>query len=89
MDVHLKLHERYIDDTSLVGTQTEIGARYDGQQLNITEESVNEDEGTAYDARTMKLLQTIANTVHHSIRMTIDYPSKHADAKVPMLDVKM
>lgn len=37
----------------------------------------------------MKLLQTIANTIHHSIRMTIDYPSKYADGKVPMLNVKM
>ena len=36
----------------------------------------------------MKVLQSIANSVHQSVRMTIDYPSKHQDGKVPMLDVK-
>ena len=85
----MKLHERYVDDTNLVGKQTEPGARYNGERLTITEESKNEDEGIAPDERTMKLLQTIANTVHNSIQMTIDYPSKYADGKVPMLDVKM
>ena len=41
------------------------------------------------DKRTMKLLQTIANTIHALIRMTIDYPSKYRDRKVPMLDLKL
>ena len=37
----------------------------------------------------MKFLQSVANSIHPSIRMTIDYPSKHVEGKVPMLDVKM
>jgi hypothetical protein len=37
----------------------------------------------------MKLLQSVANSIHPSIKMTIDYPSKYADNRVPMLDLKM
>ena len=89
INIQLRLHERYVDDTNLVSEQTEVGARYNGQQLVITEETKIEDETIPDDERTMKLLQTIANTIHNSIRMTIDYPSKHAEGKVPMLDVRM
>ena len=91
-DLHLqllRLHQRYIDDTNLVGEQTEVGARYEDGRIIITDESVREDQDIPDDERTMKLLQSIANSIHHSVRMTIDYPSKHADKKVPMLNVKM
>ena len=55
----------------------------------VTNESMNEDEGMPSDERTMKLLQSVANSIHPSIRMTIDYPSRYAEGKVPMLNVKM
>ena len=85
----MKLHERYVDDTNLVGKKCEVGARYENGSIIITQNSINEDEGEPDDKRTMQLLQTIANSIHPSIRMTIDYPSKYPDGKVPMLDVKM
>ena len=88
VDMRLKLHERYVDDTNLAGRQTEPGTRYNNGMLMVTDEAKNEDEGVPADERTMKVLQTIANSVHQSIRMTIDYPSRHQDGKVPMLDVK-
>ena len=34
INIQLKLHERYVDDTNLVTKQTEVGVRYNGQQLN-------------------------------------------------------
>ena len=89
VDIRLKLHERYVDDTNLAGKQTEIGARYDGEGIVITRESMNEDEGMPNDERTMKLLQSVANSIHESIRMTIDYPSRYTEGKVLMLNVKM
>ena len=73
----------------MVTKQTEPGWRYDGEHINATEESIEEDNGLEADERTMKLLQSIANSIHPSIRMTIDYPSKYDDNKVPMLDLKM
>ena len=89
VNIQLNLHERYVDDTNVVTKQTPIGARYDGEQIVITEATVNEDDGIPHDERTMKLIQSIANTIHPSIRMTIDYPSRYEEGKVPMLDVKM
>ena len=35
------------------------------------------------------MLQTIANSIHPSIRVTIDYPSKYDANKLPVLDLKM
>ena len=89
VNFNLKLHKRYIDDTNVAGPETPIGARYDGQQLVVTEESIMEDRELAKDRRTMTLFQSIANSIHPSIRVTIDYPSKHPTGKVPMLDVQM
>ena len=76
IDIKLKLHERYVDDTNLVTKHTEKGARYDGTNLTITEDTMREDEGVQNDERTMKLLKSVANSIHPSIRMTIDYPQQ-------------
>ena len=65
--IQLKLHERYVDDTNLAGEQTEPGARYENDVLTVTEEARSEDEGIPADERTMKVLQSIANSVHYSI----------------------
>ena len=89
INIRPRLHERYTDDTNMATKRTEIGARYDGVNMVITEESRNQDEGMPDDERTMKFLQSVANSIHPSIRMTIDYPSNNADGKVPMLNVKM
>ena len=85
----MKLHQRYVDDSNVVTLETEIGARYDGEQLIVTEDTVLQDEGVPADERSMKLLQEIGSHIHPSIRLTTDYPSKNEDGKVAMLDVKM
>ena len=89
IDVQLPLHKRYVDDTNLGTRRTEVGARYDGERLVITEETRIEDEGMQDDERTMLLIQSVSSYIHPSVRNTIDFPSNHTDGKVPMLDVKM
>ena len=89
IEIRLKLHERYVDDSNLVAKQTEKGARYNENRIVITEETINQDEGIPDDERTMKFLQSVANSIHPSTQMTIDYPSRYVEGKVPMLDVKM
>ena len=89
IDFRMLMHQRYVDDTNVAPRETEVGARYDGERLTVNESTVAEDEGIPPDERTMKVLQKVASYIHPSIRLTIDYPSKHADRKVPMLDVKM
>ena len=39
----LNLHEQYVEDTNMIGAQTEeVGARYEEGRIQITEESRNE-----------------------------------------------
>ena len=85
----MKLHKRYVDDSNVVTLETAVGARYDGERLIVTDETIQEDEGVPADKRSMTLLQEIGSHIHPSIRLTIDYPSKNEDGKVPMLSVKM
>jgi len=40
------------------------------------------------DEITMKGIQLVANGIHPSIRVTIDYPTKHLDKRLPVLDTK-
>ena len=89
VDFRMKLHKRYVDDTNIVPRQMARGARYVNGEITITNETIEEDEDIPDDERTMTLFQTIANTIHPSMRVTIDYPSKHEEKKVPMLDVQM
>ena len=89
IDFRMKMHQRYVDDTNVAAKETAIGARYDGERLIANETTIAEDESEPPDKRTMQILQAVASYIHPSIRLTIDYPSKHADRKVPMLDVKM
>ena len=84
-----KMHQRYVDDTNLAAMETEVGARYDGEQLVVNETTAEEDEGVPPDERTMRVIQQVASYIHPSIRSTIDCPSRHADGKMPSLDVKM
>ena len=37
----------------------------------------------------MELLKQIGNGIHKSIQLEIDYPEKHEDKKMPLLDVKV
>ena len=88
INIQLPLHERYVDDSNVGTEETEVGARYNGERLVVTEESRNEDADLEADKRTMLLLQKVANSIHPTIRVTIDFPSNHVDGKVPMLNIK-
>ena len=89
INLQVKMHQRYVDDTNIIAKQTPVGAGYDGEQMTINEATIAEDETIPPDKRTMRLIQTVASYIHPSIRLTIDYPTKHRNGKVPMLDVNM
>ena len=65
------------------------GVQAEDYEDDLENEDDIEDEDIPDDERTMTLFQTIANTIHPSMRVTIDYPSKHEEKKVPKLDVQM
>ena len=52
-------------------------------------DKVDEDMFLHDDRRTMQVIQSIANSIDESIRITFDVPSNHEDGRVPILDVKV
>ena len=51
-------------------------------------EGVNTEEPDK-DRGTMERVQIIANSIHPSIRLTIDYPSAHSNNRLPVLDTEL
>ena len=50
---------------------------------------VVEDKKPAPDKRTMELIRQVGDDIHPSIRLEVDYPSKHPDKNLPNLDLKV
>jgi hypothetical protein len=71
--IDIRLYARYVDD------------------INIISRSISSDDGDSSepaDKRTMLEIQRIANTIHNSIQVTVDYPSNHASGRMPVLDLE-
>ena len=87
--IQLKLYGRYVDDINTLIRKIEPGTRYVENQLISTENGRVEDSLKKDDEITMTTFKEIAETVHNSIKLKIDYPSKHNDNKIPILDLKV
>ena len=66
------LYKRYVDDIILVVRNTVRG----------------QSSSKPRDEANMCTVQEVANTIHPSIEVTFDCPSKHEDLKMPVLDLK-
>lgn len=71
--INMKLYARYVDDETIVSDA-------------IPEDDTNKDQEA--DERTMKKLQEIANAIHPSIQLTVDYPSNNENSRIPILDTE-
>ena len=71
--LQMKMYTRYVDDETIVCKAFE-------------ETSENREEEP--DKRTMKKMQEIANSIHPSIQMTTDYPSKNENGRLPILNTE-
>ena len=69
----MKLYFRYVDDEHVICEAVE-------------EDESNKDQPK--DERTMKKLLEIGSTIHPSIQLTVDYPSNHANGRMPVLDTE-
>ena len=70
--VSLKLYSRYVDDVDLVSTTL----------------SDEDNPSSLLEKETMEFLQQVANEIHPSIRVTVDFPSNHENGRLPVLDVE-
>lgn len=63
--------------------------RIEGGVMTVREEARTEDSGQEADERCMLLLKKIGNAMHKSIQIEVDYPLRHQDRKLPILDFKV
>ena len=74
---------RKVEDSNI---PMELYARY-VDDVNLAAIGVRPDS-EENDKHTMEELQKIANSIHPSIRVTIDYPNNHLNKRLPVLDVE-
>ena len=89
MSLEIKMMKRYVDDINMAMAPAQAGLRYQDGTLHIEENLITHDIGIEEDLRTMLLFQIIGNDIHPSIQLEIDYPTKHADSRMPILDLKV
>ena len=75
----------FIERVKENGIELAMYGRY-VDDTDVVARSIDEN-AEAPDRETMERLQEIANAIHPSIRVTIDYPSNHPDNRLPVLDV--
>ena len=87
-NMKLHLYKRYVDDVNIVAeaeAESAAAAAEKGEKGIINDI----DDGKQKDERTMERLKEIGNSIHRSIQLEADYPSRYDDKKLPILDVKV
>ena len=86
----LRMYKRYVDDINVIVNATRPGLKFvESVGRVVLDESVVEQErAVKADKRCMTLVQKIGNSIHPSIELEVDFPSKHDDDKLPILDLK-
>ena len=70
----LKLYSRYVDDGNIVIK---------------SEPNLNEYNNKQKEKKIMEKVKDVANSIHKSISVKIDYPSNHGNQRLPILDTEM
>ena len=74
----LELYSRYVDDGNIAVKCKD--------QSSIDESEVDKE---AKERRIMERIKLIANSIHKSISVKVDYPSNHPNKRLPILDTEM
>lgn len=83
-----KMNQRSVDDINVAAKATVPGLRYVEGKIIMDTTKVVEEKKRAPDERTMELIRQVGDDIHPSIKLEVDYPSKHPDKKLPILDLK-
>ena len=87
--IDIVLYERYVDDSNQVAAVPERGARYDRMTKRVVIDERLEGIEEKEDERLARVLLDIANDILQCIQMEADWPSKNADNRLPILDMKV
>ena len=83
------MNQRYVDDINIAAKATVPGLRYVEGKIIMDPTKVVEDEKRAPDERTIELIRRVEDDIHPSIKLEVDYLSKHPDKKLPILHLKV
>ena len=89
LGIPLYMYKRYVDDVNVIVGAVEPGAKIAGEMLTVDEESKAQDSHRNKDEMCMELLKEVGNSIHKSIQIEVDYPSRHEDNLMPILDLKV
>ena len=81
------VYRRYVDDTVILCNVINNGWSYDKNKNEMVYSEVSDELDD--EVRTMNILSEIANSINPNIQMTTDFPSKHENSMMPVLDLNM
>ncbi len=87
--LQVRMYKRYVDDIDPVLLETPLGADLKDGKIIIDDAQVVNDMNIAADARAMRLVKLVGESIHNSIKLETEYPSKYEDGKMPTLDLKV
>ena len=79
LSLTIQLYSRYVDDGN-------IAVKY-SKRNNLTKEKVIDI--TKREKEIMEKIKSIANSIHESISVKVDYPSNHTNNRLPILNTEM
>ena len=84
--IEQRMNQRYVDDINIAAKATVPRLRYIEGKIIMDTTKVVEDKKRAPDKRTKELIRQVGDDVHSSIKLEVDYLSKHPDKKLPILE---
>jgi hypothetical protein len=83
------MYGRYVDDSNSAYVATDPGWKFEGGEMTLHQDSIEPDREIPADERTLKLVQSIANSIWNNLQWTVDYPSAHPSKRMPVLDLQV
>ena len=80
---------RYVGDGNCAAEEATLGMRLVRAKFVVKPELVEDDRRIPGDQRTAELVAQVANKIFDFIKVTCDYPSKHTNQMVPILDLQV
>merc|ERR1711911_4259 len=79
------IYRRYVDDINVIARMRKKDKNESVGDENLNDQESEEDR----EKEGMEFFKKIGDSIDKSIKLEIDYPSKHDDKKMPLLDVKV
>ena len=86
-----RVYKRYMDDRNVIMNASVAGLGFEEGNVIQDENFAQIEQNLEPYKRCMLLFQSIGNSMHPSIRLEVDYPSRHEDGRllIHVLDLKV